>query len=246
MDRDSTGHPKVWRDPADFLDSDGFLEKTANTPHFDYVKANASGRYKNINGINDVSRQVLFIRPDYFVMLDNLAADSQHQYDWVCHFNDSVLIESNWVRGEAEGGQILGVGILAPQNFHIETGNDKLPFVHIRPQANTSATRFINILFPTDGASWSNRPDIQMLDDNGKAVAVQVQTNGLSSHTDEIILAYNQLDTATTVGPYSFDGHAAVVTFGGNRKLERLFFLRWFICKSQSEWQQPRNRPRSG
>lgn len=64
-----------------------------------YVAADATQRYKNIAGLEDITRHVVSIRSDYFIMLDNLAADAAHQYDWVCHFGESVSVEGNWVRG---------------------------------------------------------------------------------------------------------------------------------------------------
>lgn len=209
--------------PEDFVGSDGFLEATANTPDFDYVAADATRRYKNISGMEDVTRHVLFIRPDYFVMVDNVAADAAHQYDWVCHFGESVSVEGNWVRGNAGGGQILGIGVVAPQQFETTTGNDGRPYVHIRPASPADDVRFIHILYPTDDASWSTRPIVADLDDTGEAAAVRVQLNDGSGRTDDVLFTYAQPVSATAVGPYYYDGQVAAVTRRADDGLEKLF-----------------------
>ncbi|MFQ5854692.1 MAG: DUF4962 domain-containing protein [Anaerolineae bacterium] len=207
----------------DFIGSDGFLEATADTPDFDYVAADATRRYKNIAGMEDITRHVVFIRPDYFVMLDNVAADAAHQYEWVSHFGSRVSVEGDWVRGDAGGGQILGVRVAAPQSFTATTGNDGLPFVRVRPASSVADTRFIHILYPTDRASWSNRPAVALLDDTGEAAAVRVQMNDGSSRTDDVLLTYAQSISALSVGPYQYDGRVAVVTRDAAGEMERLF-----------------------
>jgi hypothetical protein len=215
--------------PADFIGSDGFLQDAANTLNFDYVAANATRRYTSVVGLEDVTRHVLFVRPDYFVMLDNLAADSAHQYDWVCHFGESVSIEGDWLRGNAGGGQVLGVGIASPQPFTAITGThttdeDEHPYVRIRPTSPVSDARLVHILYPTTDSSWDARPDVETLADDGAAVAVRVSMNDGGGRIDDVLFTYAQLSTTATVGPYSYDGQVAVTSWGGGGGLlERLF-----------------------
>ncbi len=210
-------------DPETFIGSDGFLEATAHAPDFDYVAADATRRYKNIPGLEDITRHVVFIRPDYFVMLDNLTADAVHQYEWVSHFGERVSVEGNWVRGDAGGGQILGVRVVAPQPFETTTGDDGQPYVHVCPTSPVDEVRFIHVLYPTDDASWSTKPIVATLDDTGEAAAVRVQMNDGSGRTDDILFTYVQPVPAATVGPYYYDGQVAVVTRGADERLEKLF-----------------------
>jgi hypothetical protein len=212
-----------WQYPEDLIGSDGFLEATANTPDFDYVAADTTRRYKNITGLEDITRHVVFIRPDYFIMLDNLAADAAHQYDWVCHFGESVSVEGNWVRGNAGGGQILGIRVAAPQPFEATTGDDGRPYVHVRPVSSVDNVRFIHVLYPTEDASWNTKPTVDILDDTGEAAAVRVQMNDGTGCTDDVLFTYAQSVSAITVGPYYYDGQVAVVTRGAGNELEKLF-----------------------
>jgi len=209
--------------PEDFIGSDGFLEATATTPGFAYVAADVTRRYKNIAGLEDITRYVVFVRPDYFVMLDNLAADAAHQYDWVCHFGESVSVEGDWVRGNAGDGQILGIGIAAPQPFTATTGNDGYPYVHIRPASPVDDVRLIHILYPTEDASWNTKPTVDILDDTGEAAAVRVEMNDGSGRTDDVLFSYAQPISNTAVALYYYDGQVAVVTRGADDGLEKLF-----------------------
>jgi len=220
--------------PAELIGSDGFLEVTANTPNFDYVAADATRRYKNIAGVQDVTRYVVFIRPNYFVMLDNLTAESAHQYEWVSHFGESVSIEGNWIRGDAGGGQILGVGVAAPQPFVATTGNDGRPYVRIRPGSVVDDVRFINILYPTDNDSWNARPTVATLGYSGTAVAVTVRMNDGSRRTDDVLFTYAQAVSTSVAGPYASDARVAVVSRGVSDKPERLFIFDGTFLKDQT------------
>ena len=182
--------PKPWRNPADFIDTDGTLDVTVSTSNFDYLKADATRRYNQIDGIENVTRQVLFMRPNYFVMLDNLAANAPHKYEWTCHFGENALVEGNWLRGEAEDEQILGVGIVAPETFEAITGYDRISYANIGSGTPLADVRFINVLWPTDEAGWADKPDIQKLGETDEAAAIRVTMNGGSRRVDDILLTY--------------------------------------------------------
>ena len=212
-----------WREPSFFAGGDGILEETTNSKCFDYVAADATRRYKHISGLEDITRHVVFIRPDYLVMLDNLAADTAHEYEWISHFGESVSVEDNWVRGDAADDQILGVGIAAPQPFGTTTGNDGQPYVRIRPASPVADVRFINVLYPTNASAWSTRPDITRLDDTGEAAGVRVQRNDGSGLSDDILVTYTESPSTIVVSPYQHDARVVVVTRSTAGDLYKLF-----------------------
>ncbi|NJL33560.1 MAG: hypothetical protein HC893_06480 [Chloroflexaceae bacterium] len=80
---------RYYRDPAVFEGKDAFIEQTANTPHFDYVAGDASRSYP-VADLKDFTRHVVFVRPGYFLMLDNLEATTPQSYDWVSHLGSSA------------------------------------------------------------------------------------------------------------------------------------------------------------
>ena len=212
------------RDPAAFVGTDALLQATTSTPNFNYLAAVATMSYAS-KGLQNFTRHIVFIRPDYFVMLDNVAADRAHEYTWVSHFGQDVAVESNWVRGEAANGQILGVGIAAPQPFNSTTGRDDLPYVHIKPAQSVDNVRFINVLYPTRQDVWNTRPNITLQEDNGRAAVVRVQLNDGSGRIDDILFNYSQPGSEITVGSYNFDGQVAVVSRNSGGGLAKLFMF---------------------
>ncbi|MCB9504234.1 MAG: DUF4962 domain-containing protein, partial [Deferribacteres bacterium] len=120
-----------YRDVTEFENNDGTLRDYFSSRNYNFVSAQAVGRYKNIAGLQSVQRDVLFVRPDYFLMIDNLQADMPHTYEWISHFVSDVQVEGNWIKGLAENDQVLGVGILSPGDFSVSTGNDGKPYARI-------------------------------------------------------------------------------------------------------------------
>ncbi|MBN1202254.1 MAG: heparinase II/III family protein [Anaerolineae bacterium] len=206
----------------EYVGRSSFIEAVADSLSFDYLAADTTQRY-DVAGVQDITRYVVFVRPDYFVMLDAFAANAPHQVEWVSHFSESVSVEGNWIRGDAGDGQILGVAVVSPQSFETVTGSDDgYPFVHTRPGSSVDNVRLIHILYPTEDSAWDERPAIEMLGDNGQAVAVRVRSNDGSGRVDDILLSYAQ-PAVTQIGPYMFDGRVAVVSRGPDGALQKLF-----------------------
>jgi hypothetical protein len=213
-----------WGDPNAFANIDGFLEDTASTPNFDYVAADATRRYQHIAPLDDVTRHVVFVRPGYFVMLDNLAAPDAHTYEWISHAGDQVTIEGQWVRGDAADDQVLGIGIAAPQDFEATARAGDLPAVIVQPAEPVASMRFLHLLYPTTAGEWGNRPDMELLADSEQSSGLRVQLPDGS--TDDVL--FNQASTANVtatvnIGPYTFDGRVAVVGRAADGSLTRLF-----------------------
>ncbi len=198
-------------EPSELLGRDNYFEANASTSGFDYLASNATGSYQNIEGIEDITRYVLFVRPGYFLILDHMEADRVHDYDWVVHLGGEPDIADNWIRSSAEGGQVLGVGIVSPQPFATSSGNDEQPYIRIRPTSSVADTNFINLLYPTDENGWDARPIVALEEDNGKAALVRVQFDG-EQGVDDIMLRYDKASAMLELGPYAFDGHVAVVS----------------------------------
>ncbi len=221
--QDQYGPPDqdFWAVPSGFKNSDGFLAVTAHTPDFDYLAANATGRYQNIGGLQDVTRHVLFVQPNYFLMLDNLAANTAHTYTWVSHFGESVALEGDWIRGAAGGSQVLGVDIVAPTPFSATTGFDGEPYVHIQPALALADARLIQLLYPTTDTAWPRKPSVNLLADTGQAAAVRVQMS--SGRVDDVVFNYKAPHGQRRVAMYSLDGNVAVISRDGQGRLAKLF-----------------------
>lgn len=203
------------RDPTAFADSGGMLLSTTHTAALDHLAADATQRYRQIEGLERVVRHVLFVRPHYFLIVDDLAATSPHTYTWLAHTPQPPLAESDgWLRSDAEAEQVLGIRPLAPADLSITTTATTPPAVQISPAAATPTTRLVHLLYPTTAAAWADRPQVQLLEDTGAALAVQVQH--ATEHNDTLLLRYadpsgDLAGVAVTVGAWTFDGRAALV-----------------------------------
>jgi hypothetical protein len=208
--------------PANYIGTDGYLEATADTPNFNYVAADATRRYQKIfPDIQDITRYVVFLRPDYFVMVDSLSADQPHTYEWVSHFGSDTWIDGRWAYSGAGQGTVLGIGIAAPEAFNDIGGNDGTPYIRIRPESPVDDVRFVNIIYPTTHADWDVRPDFSILDDNGQGLALRVHMHDGS--TDDVLITYTDPVSVPAIGPYTFDGRSAVIRRAADGSLTRLF-----------------------
>ena len=200
---------------ASLQETDGILLATTDTTSFSYLAADATRRYKHIGDIQEVSRHVVFVRPDYFVMVDHLIAQQPHRYEWTSHFAQSITLDGDWILGHANGEQLLGINVAHPRPFMITAGEHKnLPFVQIRPETDEAQLRFVNLLYPTTRSEWHKRPTVKLLDDNGQAVLVRVKMNDGTQH--DAIVTYTRTDAVISIGPYVFDGRTALVQYGAN------------------------------
>jgi hypothetical protein len=211
------------RQPEVFAGLESRLVETASTPGFDFVVSDATGAYRDTPDLQTFTRHVLFVRPDYLIMLDNLAASEAHTYEWVGHFTVPVDLEDGWFRGSGANGQAIGVRTLSPQPNEVNRGDDGLPYIRIRPAGRLAATRFINILYPTTTESWSSRPGVDLLADSGGVAVVRVQFGDGSERVDEIVLNYDGAGLDAGGDRFRFDGDVAVVRRLTGEKPTRLF-----------------------
>lgn len=216
--------------PDDIQGTDGTLEIVYQTTSFNYLVADATDRYRltdpetgnpTAHMVDEFKRHVLFVRPGYFVMVDQLRAGSPQRYEWVSHFGSSVSIEGDWIRGTSEEDQILGVKVLSPDSFAISTGDDGKPYVRIRPSSDVADARFVIILYPMESGDWEAKPSISSLGNNDQASAVRVILDGIQDH---LIRIGNQ--GMVSIGDYAFDGDVASIIKDTEDRLKRIFLAR--------------------
>jgi hypothetical protein len=177
--------------------------------------------------LSEFTRYVLFAKPDYLVMVDDIRSATTHRYDWVCHTAEggAITVEGDWVKGAANGEDVLGVKVLAPSGFAYETGistheytSHEKPYVRVRPATNVADTRFVTLLYPTDEASWGSKPAVSLLGDTGQAVGVRIALDGTQDH----LIRYGT-EESVTVGEYVLAGAVASAFKDSGGNLTRLF-----------------------
>lgn len=219
---DGKGQPRgdsTMTDPQLLNGRDAAVEATGTTDDFDYVIANGAGLYGGALG--EFRRYVLFVRPDYLVMVDSIRSDSERRYEWVSHFDESVSVEGDWLKGMAEDGNVLGVRVVAPSDFSDTRDEDGKPYVKVRPSGDVEDVRFATVLFPTRTDSWKDRPTMTSLGDSGGAIGVRVMLNGVQDH----LIGYGAADSFS-LGDYSLDGKVASVAKDSDGELQRVFLGR--------------------
>ncbi|NJP06634.1 MAG: DUF4962 domain-containing protein [Chloroflexaceae bacterium] len=205
---DEQGQYRVWnahqRDL--FRGSDGFLEATASTNRMDYVAADLTRTYQRIDGLQDVTRHVVFVRPGYFLMVDAFRSSRTHQVSWISHVEGSVSTSGNWIRTNAPGDAALGIQVLST-DIGIQNGYDGRPYVKVA--AAGQDMRLVHLLVPTTDSAWGQRPTATVVADSGGALLVRVTYADGSS--DDILIAYAGVGNQQIVGDYTFNGKVAVV-----------------------------------
>lgn len=209
--------------PEDFIGRDPQLLAAVTTEGVSYLASEAAARY-TATGLEQVTRHVLFIRPDYLVMLDNMRSTQPHWYEWISHFAADVAVGDRWVRGIGDADRSLHIGIIAPDSVCITTGDDGLPYVRLGVALPIPDVRFITLLYPTNEAEPANVPDAQILEDNGTIAALRVTRNDGALLTEDILIRYADQDSSTrNIDRYIFDGEVAVVTRNAEGDIAKLF-----------------------
>ena len=207
----------------DFVDRDGYLEQFASGTDVDYIAADATRLY-NPEDVTDVTRHVLFVRPGYFLVIDNLEASAPHQYTWISHFSASISVEGNWVIGHAGGEAGLGVLPVWPQPVVTTTGDDGLPYIHIEPAQASGNAVLVNLLEPLSGEQPAPDLAASVVADNGTTMLIRVAHP--AGQQEDVLLHYATGDaTGGAVGPYQFDGQTAVIRFDANQQPSSVFVV---------------------
>ncbi|MEF3304676.1 FIMAH domain-containing protein [Paenibacillus sp. GYB003] len=87
----------------------GSMTEGLLAPTYDYVKGSAAGAYTNPK-LTRFDRHVVYLKPDTFVMLDDLRSDAPHTYDWVLYSGDLAEFEIDGepaTAGETKAGNSL-------------------------------------------------------------------------------------------------------------------------------------------
>lgn len=207
--------------PQDFIGRDGFIERSYSTANFMFAAADATNRYA-VPDLNDFTRNVLFVSPNYFVMVDNVQSSSPHTYDWTMHYDQDMILDGNWLGG-GRPGTALALQVVQPQQYLLNLGNDGTPYVRIRPAAPASNALFVHLLDPVTSLADATGSDATIVEQNSSGLALRVAHADSPGVVDDMVLAFNTPGTAQTIGNYTFDGKIAFVSAPSPGSPSRLF-----------------------
>ena len=109
--------------------------KAEHRPAYDYVLGDAMSIYPSAAGLTKYRRHFVFLRPDYIVVVDELAADRPSRFEWLMHAEETLE-----QRGEASflvrnGGVAMDVQFLLPEGLEAKA-SDRLLTAAAGPTAS--------------------------------------------------------------------------------------------------------------
>jgi hypothetical protein len=86
------------------------LREWHSTPQFDFLDADHDG-YRNLTDPVIHRRRVIFVKPGYWIVVDDLAGAARHQIDlnFQCGAVDLTLGAHPWARAQTAGGPVLWI-----------------------------------------------------------------------------------------------------------------------------------------
>ncbi len=223
------------------------VETAASTQMHDYLVSDATLAYDQAQGVTRFIRQVVFVRPSYFVMVDDVSVSAPRLVEWLSHFGvkamDIAMTES-WVRGGVSDKQALHVLSVLPDKPHFRLGGHiddtgvESGYVAISPSNPTTETRFVNILFPPDGTAWVQPPHVESTGNNASQLSIRVRARAEGALDEELLFNYDYPRSVVNRKGISSDSRNVVVrrnagsvaqifmAFGSQVRLDDTTFVR--------------------
>lgn len=139
-------------------DTNGRIVQFQSGPEFDAVVGDASRAYAD--RLTRFRRYIAFLKPDVFLVLDDLEAPEPAAFDWLAHSYGEISIDGADVRIRKPKAGLLMRSIL-PRGaaWHREhtppdtNGERLLKHLALRPEGRANRMRFLTALFvsPLDG-----------------------------------------------------------------------------------------------
>jgi hypothetical protein len=199
-----------------FGQREGKIAFHGSSDHFAYATGDGAKLYDPAKGLTRWDRHTLFLDRKYVVLRDVIEASSAHDFGWLSHFTTGAGQDGSWIHGTGQGGQDLGVAVVAPagatmsfdtqtpvhgNNFD-QTGSFAVATVH--PPAPTAATTFLTALVPVADSNWNARPQVAALDASRPDAGLVLTAGSLKA-----------VAVFGSAGGYQLTGTAGVVEYQG-------------------------------
>ena len=216
--------------------SRGRMVSALISPEFDYACGDASRAY---GGRLDFLRHVIFVRPDYLVLVDELAAPKPSTFDWLLHAWERMDVSPETGRViTTRGDARLLTQFVWPERltfsqtdqFTIPPANGMPNQWHLTACASPSKSeRFVTVLYPYKAGGESALPKIERPDAPGVS---GVRVKGSSS---EDLVLLNRLPSPMIAEGILADAHIAAVRRSSDRLSSVLLVEGKFICVDRTE-----------
>lgn len=227
----STDHDGTATEQKDFWNSGAAgVSEYSQSKNIDYVVSSVAKMYPSSLKLTAFDRHFIFIKPRFFIIIDNLKSSIPHTYDWYLNVPNDLTADGNWLKSRGTANHILGTYLLSPKSpeitlntFTCDIATDEckslftitgrntgtMPYVKVR-QSNVANTRFAGVMYPfnTQTAYVSLRPTIQKVSEDENFMALEVEESD-GTKTD-IGVTYGALGSYA-VGQYQYNGRMAAI-----------------------------------
>jgi hypothetical protein len=124
----------------------------------DSVLGDATKAYSGL--LTGFRRQVVFVRPRYFVIVDQLSATTGSMFEWLLHTIGDISVDGDVIHVR-KGNVTLDAKVLTPKEFDFEILRDQqisevwgekpstvAPYIKIRPRSRLTSCQFVVVLYP--------------------------------------------------------------------------------------------------
>lgn len=172
-----------WKDMAEPYDSYWHSNDV-----FDYAQGSHDGYLRLADPVR-VRRQIVFVKPAYWIIVDTCRAHSHHEYTLPFHFAEglAIKVEESRLVLEANNGASLDIIPLVPCQTIISSSwisrnyNERIPSLKAEyHQQGSGLTKFVNVLYPTcSRGKEEEKPvisEIEVLDSYGRTISSNLVT----------------------------------------------------------------------
>ena len=150
--------------------------RVESNPIFDYVIGDAYNIYPDIVGLKKFLRHVIYLKPDIFIIIDEIETTRPQVPEWLLHYDGTLRNIGQNTFILTNGDVNLKIDVVLPHEFRYEIyeqigvrerGQEKrLPTLKIVPLQKSNKTIIIVVLHPAK--SGNEHPSIMEIHENGK------------------------------------------------------------------------------
>ncbi|MBI5479306.1 MAG: DUF4962 domain-containing protein [Deltaproteobacteria bacterium] len=190
-----------------------------STAHYGLARGDGAKLYPSSLGVQTLLRTIALVRdPGYLVLHDRVVLTAARTVEQLFHSMGRSGQAGPWVKLVNLDDSVLGIRVIAPapyearissqQSNHFDENMDDdgaYDLIKVTPAGAEQSVVFLEALWPTKGATWDTRPQVQPLDgtepQRGFAVALGASTESWVYGTTGA--------TATTAGDLTLEGGSA-------------------------------------
>ncbi len=213
------------------------LHRWLATPHFDLVDASHDG-YRRLPQPVVHRRRVVFVKPDYWIVIDTLNGKGDHQFDLLFHLMPDMewRLEGSILNAENTAGVNFCIALVTPRPEFVDTTiiqgatepiqgwvslysgkKEPAPVLRYRHVGSTPV-HFISLLCPYRGLERLPCRWTWLGDETGKSVAFAVASVGSQDQpdgeTDYFLIKSEISKKVLQCGPYRSDAELLIVRAG--------------------------------